>query len=331
MDHPPESHSESEDETYTGRREYVVTPYGLTCITCGMGSQTLLLEAEEAVLTTTTCCDEQTKRLPYGELGNVEHNMVCGCCHNFTTNLSQVTEDGPVPVSPGCGCQQELVEEIVNQLKARMRGRGDTGNIRRAEDAVALLTEIWKDITNSAPSVEAALSKFQVARPPAVSISHAPEQFVMLDDKFHEEEYDVTDRWRKICCCRSAEIVLEPEEVFFKQSECCGLQYSETRLPYGQLEHVSETLYCDRCICVGSSLGSLTRGCCCDRETMEELAEHMRVRQKARGNTGNILRQEETIRVIRLLQQRLLEQDAKVRAVVRSQGKPVPPPQQGMP
>merc|ERR1711933_187092 len=97
------------------------------------------LEPEEAVLKRETPCAQTTKRMPYGELGSVDHNTNCGCCAGFTSNLSSADENGnKQPIAPGCGCEKDLVEEIVEQLKARMKGRGDTGNIQRAEQSLTM-------------------------------------------------------------------------------------------------------------------------------------------------------------------------------------------------
>ena len=45
-------------------------------------------------------------------------------------------------VSPGCGCDTDLVDEIVAELKARQSGRGDTGQIKRAEQTLQRLDEL---------------------------------------------------------------------------------------------------------------------------------------------------------------------------------------------
>lgn len=37
------------------------------------------------------------------------------------------------PVSPGFGCDEELVMEVVEDLKKRQQGRGDQGQIQRQE------------------------------------------------------------------------------------------------------------------------------------------------------------------------------------------------------
>ena len=42
-------------------------------------------------------------------------------------------------LNPGCGCDNDKVDEIVTDLKARIRGRGDTAQIRRQEDALKRL------------------------------------------------------------------------------------------------------------------------------------------------------------------------------------------------
>ena len=45
-------------------------------------------------------------------------------------------------VSPGCGCDGETVDEIAAELKARQSGRGDTGQIKRAEQTLERLDEL---------------------------------------------------------------------------------------------------------------------------------------------------------------------------------------------
>ena len=45
-------------------------------------------------------------------------------------------------ISPGCGCDADLVDELVKELKDRQRGRGDTGQIQRGEQTLQRLDEI---------------------------------------------------------------------------------------------------------------------------------------------------------------------------------------------
>lgn len=42
----------------------------------------------------------------------------------------------------GCGCEESTVDEIVEELKARQRGRGDTAQIQRTEQINVRLSEM---------------------------------------------------------------------------------------------------------------------------------------------------------------------------------------------
>jgi len=88
-------------------------------------AQRLELEPEEAVLVTSNCCSTVNQRRPYGELGSVDKITCCGIFNSF--------QFGDSTVCPGCGCEGSKVEEIVHELKLRMKARGDTGQIKRAE------------------------------------------------------------------------------------------------------------------------------------------------------------------------------------------------------
>jgi len=121
---------------------------------CCTLEQKLFLEPEEAHLVTTTCCSTQTQRRPYGELQAVEHLKCLGCCHCF-----QFAE---TKVSPQCFCAGDLVAEIVKELKRRMKARGDTGQIKRAEQ---LLGEI-QILKAQAQNTDAKLNAILMPRVP---------------------------------------------------------------------------------------------------------------------------------------------------------------------
>lgn len=93
----------------------------------------LILEHEEAVKYDTTICGENVSRRPYGELGSVDKGNCC-CFVVASSNLG--------PISPGCGCNGEDVDQIVTELKKRMKGRGDTGQIKRTEEILNKVTEL---------------------------------------------------------------------------------------------------------------------------------------------------------------------------------------------
>lgn len=78
-------------------------------------------------------CGNHVSKRPYGELGSVDRSNFC-CCVSAESAFG--------PVSPGCGCEAEKVDEIVAELKKRMRSRGDTAQIQRAEQTLERLDEV---------------------------------------------------------------------------------------------------------------------------------------------------------------------------------------------
>merc|ERR1712086_1180309 len=99
----------------------------ICCVPGVIGNKVMVLEPEEAVLKVTNpCCSVETRR-PYGELGSVDTTN-CLCCVGVSSDLSK-----QMPVFVGWGCDGILVATIVEELKKRMKVRGDTGNIQRIE------------------------------------------------------------------------------------------------------------------------------------------------------------------------------------------------------
>ena len=58
-------------------------------------------------MTRKTMCDTNVQRRPYGELGSVDKGTACGCCTSVTSGLG--------PISPGWGCEEALVDELVEE------------------------------------------------------------------------------------------------------------------------------------------------------------------------------------------------------------------------
>jgi hypothetical protein len=75
-------------------------------------------------------CGHNVSKNPYGELGNVDKTKFC-CCVCVSSGFGEL--------SPGCGCDEEQVDKIVADLKARVRVRGDTGQIQRSEQTLEKL------------------------------------------------------------------------------------------------------------------------------------------------------------------------------------------------
>lgn len=281
------------------KREYDVTCC-LERLCCGYS--TLVLEPEEAELTKVDLCSRQQKRLPYGELGDVDHGVSCGCCHSFQSNLAVTADAGNRGVAPGCGCSGDLVEEIVEQLKSRMRQRGDTGNIQRAEQALRMMA-------HHSLKMDALLRYW--ALPAAAAVEK--QEPAMFDKK----DYDVTSICHRLCCCGAQMLELDPEEAVLETTTCCS--DSKSRRPYGQLLEVEVGNCCGICVSVSSSMGPLSPGCGCDKETVDEIVQELKTRMKARGDTGNIRRQEE-------INQLIMFQDARLKEVCQKIGVKVSDP-----
>jgi hypothetical protein len=103
--------------------------------------------------------------MPYGELGSVDRFTSCGCFHSFSTDLSPATPGGGGGISPGCGCEGGLVEEIVTELKIRMKSRGDTGTIIRAEQTLVAVNDMRKEIDVLREQLDAVVKHLGVVVP----------------------------------------------------------------------------------------------------------------------------------------------------------------------
>jgi hypothetical protein len=78
-------------------------------------------------------CGTNIAKHPYGELGSVGRGN-CFCCVSADSAFG--------PISPGCGCDGEKVDDVVTILKERVRARGDTGQIQRTEQTLQRLHEV---------------------------------------------------------------------------------------------------------------------------------------------------------------------------------------------
>jgi hypothetical protein len=272
-------------------REFDVTSTCEKILCCA--SRILVLEPEEAVVRASTCIDKSEKRLPYGELGSVEQVNACGCCASFNSNLGEVDENGTKqPIAPGCGCSGELVSDIVTELKARMKSRGDTGNILRAEEALRFMQSL-------SLKVDSLIQHLGIAAPPA------PEPPKTLPTAFDHKDYDVTTCCHKFCYCGSKTLNLEPEEAQLITTTLCTR--STSRRPYGELGNVDANECCFCCVSSGSSLGLLSPGWGCDKATVDDITEELRKRMRARGDTGNIQRQEDALLLARAQEPKIVE------------------------
>lgn len=281
---------------------------------CACLTQKLYLEDEEAVLKTSHCMGTSEKRLPYGELGSVDEITAWGCFASFKSDLSPVDPrtNKKMPITPGCGCSTGLVHQIVTELKARMKGRGDTGNIHRAEESI-----LRQDYLND--KVSMLMKSVGVVEPKSLL---SAEDKVMDMQLFEHLEYDVTPGYCGPCFCTKHELTLEAEEVLLVKTTLCSTEVK--RFPYGQLQNVTQAKMCCCCVIVKSEeLGALTPGCGCDVAKVEEIAKHLKERMKARGDTGNIKRQEHANKLAR-------DSDRMLDAILTYYRIPIPPMPDGL-
>jgi len=98
----------------------------------GWTRKTLRLDAEEAVLTVRSNCINRVSKRPYAQLGSVDSVNSCVCCWSVGSNIEEGPE-GHMGLSPGFGCDQQVVEELVAELQARKVGRGNIAQIKAQE------------------------------------------------------------------------------------------------------------------------------------------------------------------------------------------------------
>mmetsp|Transcript_23667 Transcript_23667/g.58019 ORF Transcript_23667/g.58019 Transcript_23667/m.58019 type:complete len:201 (-) Transcript_23667:95-697(-) len=151
------------------RKEYDATDTGcqtFLCLTCPvhflplfpgfMGTKRIILDEEEAVAQIECACYNINTRRPYGELGSVDKVQYL-CCTGVSSELSK-----NMPIFIGWGCEDETVSEIVAELKKRMKARGDTGQIQKAELALQEIRALRKENQLLREDMKALLAHFNV-------------------------------------------------------------------------------------------------------------------------------------------------------------------------
>ena len=125
-----------------------------------MGTKRIILDEEEAVaqVECTPFYKINTRR-PYGELGSVDKVQYL-CCTGVSSELSK-----NFPIFIGWGCDDEQVSEIVAELKLRMKARGDTGQIQKAELALQEIRALREENRLLREDMKALLNHFNIAVP----------------------------------------------------------------------------------------------------------------------------------------------------------------------
>ena len=208
-------------------------------------------------------------------------------------------------ISPGCGCNGPLVEQIRADLQARVEVRGNLGQIKQLEkmmlkfhDVAAQLPLILDKVgadTSYPPKQETMTSIYGSSGPDLSQRSAAPH--ATASEQFETKEYDVQNQTQNICdliCtlgiagCSTHTLTLEPEQAVTRRSNRCF--NSVDRKPYAQLGSVDEKV----CCCI-HSVNGLAPGCCGDPVLVKEIAEEMQARKVGRGNIAQLRNQENTM------------------------------------
>lgn len=120
--------------------------YDVTCclerICCG--NTKLTMGEEEVELKNNVCFGmcKGVKRGPYGEMGTVDSQNFC-CFIGFAA--SSLMADGQAQCT-GCGCEEEKVSGIVDELKKRQQFRGDRAKVRMAEATLSSLQDLTSKV-----------------------------------------------------------------------------------------------------------------------------------------------------------------------------------------
>jgi len=143
------------------------------CVTCPltflplvpgfMGKKKLVMDEEEAVLTTDCPCCTSVQRRPYGELGGVEKGT-CLCLTCLSGDLFSIGGGNKGGcIIPGGGCNNaKTVEHIYDTLKERMANRGDTGQVRRAEEHLDQMAQLRKDMDSVNQKLDLIMSHLRI-------------------------------------------------------------------------------------------------------------------------------------------------------------------------
>ena len=82
----------------------------------------------------------------------------------------------PHRLCPQCFCAGDLVEEIVKELKVRMKARGDTGQIKRAEQLLGEIQILKAQAKNTDAKLDAILKHLNISAPPPTAAAAVTQQ-----------------------------------------------------------------------------------------------------------------------------------------------------------
>jgi hypothetical protein len=107
-----------------------------------------ILEPEYLVVEDITICGTNRRRVPYAEC-SVDKSTACGCC----TSVNDV--------SPGCGCNGILVDEIAHELQIRVGARGMTAQLQQSEQMAIEIHQVLMKIDALDKKVDMLVQRMQ--------------------------------------------------------------------------------------------------------------------------------------------------------------------------
>jgi hypothetical protein len=262
------------------------------CPCCGWTTKTLTLLDQEVFLREKDLCNSKSQRRPYAQLGSVDKFQTL-CCVTFSSAFAPVVmDDKGNPkggISPGFGCDEALVMEIVKELQSRKEKRGNIAQIRKLEYMIEQVLKLAKQVPLYLDGLG---EKYESKYPP---------DFTNDRKVYDTKSYDVAHCCEKIGCT-GKELVLGPEEATLTTNKCFGMSSFATKREYAELGHVEKKKVCICCAAMDSDLTpeqAISPGLGCDKFKVSQIVQEMRDRLGDRGDVGQIRRQEKMFRLLR--------------------------------
>jgi hypothetical protein len=260
----------------------------------GFTTKTLLLEDTEVVLKQNNLCLNKKQRRPYAQLGSVDIISKFGCCFAVASDLTPVDEEGNGGLSVGCGCDEQTTKAIVADLQERKLKRGNVAQIKKLEYVYGI---VYKLAAITGPQL---LGKLGVSEyTPEFAPEPDPPQ------TFADRSFDLTNNCAMVCGCLTQTLALGAEEATLRtQNLCTTVQQKREYARLGDVQMIKS------CVCLRalkSGLGQpFSPGCGCSGSVVAGVVEELRARMIARGNIGQIRKQEKMMRMVNELHNQLV-------------------------
>jgi hypothetical protein len=293
----------------------------IACPCLGWTSTQMVLGDQEVLLQTRNLCSSSRQRRPYAQLGSVDKAQSFGMFYSIHTDMTPVNEKGQGGLRPGCfGCDEAYISEIVNELQERKLKRGGVAQMKKLEYMVDKSAKIATQVTVMNHQLGAAYKK-----KPEPKVGH---------ERLPPQVFDVSN-FMEMLNCTTKELRLDVDEAHLKINRCCGLQTYVTHREYAAMGFVEKKKSCICCFTLSTDMGPSTMeggmgsgelqpGCPCTnggRVTM--LVQALRERMAARGQVGQIRKQEKMLKLI-------LEIEEGLNSYCDHAGIPFPPTQEKM-